>query len=375
MNESPAADPAMLQGNRLFAGIPADLLAEMASGLKRLSFAPGDVIFCEGDPGACFYLVCEGSIRISKAGRGGKQETLGFIEPGSFFGEMALVDGQPRSAQAAATDHSVLVQVDKADFDRILERAPAIVPMNFVHSVVERLRSANAHYISEVMRSERLALVGAMANSIVHDLKNPIQAIRGCADLINERCDVETQALASIIKRSSGRMLDMAQELLDFAHGQSSIVLRRAPLEVILAEIDLELPVLVPLSVQLCREIEPVGDVLVDPPRFARMLLNLTKNAIEAMPNGGILWLRVRQRGGRVLFGVSDTGCGIPPEMLPKVFEPFVTFGKAKGTGLGMAIVKNVVEAHNGTIKITSEVNVGTAIEISVPLAVERWED
>jgi signal transduction histidine kinase len=356
MTASLAADPAMLQGNRLFAALPPEMLHE-------------------GEPGACFYLVCEGSIRISKAGRGGKQETLGFIEPGSFFGEMALVDGQPRSAQAAAAEASRLIRVEEAAFDRILKQAPATIPMNFVQSVVERLRGANAHYISEVMRNERLALVGAMANSIVHDLKNPIQAIRGCADLIKERSNPETQALTDIIKRASERMLDMAQELLDFAHGQTSIVLRRTSIDQILAELDLELPLLVPPGVQLCREIESAGDVLADPPRFARMILNLAKNAIEAMPHGGILWLRVRERGRHVLFGVSDTGCGIPPEILAKVFEPFVTFGKSKGTGLGMAIVQSVVQAHNGTIKLTSEVNVGTAIEISLPVVVDQSDD
>jgi signal transduction histidine kinase len=105
----------------------------------------------------------------------------------------------------------------------------------------------------------------------------------------------------------------------------------------------------------------------VDVGRFARMLLNLVKNAIEAMPNGGILRIAVRRQGSVAVFRVSDTGCGIEPDLQAKIFEPFVTFGKSKGTGLGMAIVKSVVEAHGGTIFVHSEVGVGTSIEISIP--------
>jgi signal transduction histidine kinase len=106
--------------------------------------------------------------------------------------------------------------------------------------------------------------------------------------------------------------------------------------------------------------------ILVDVGRFARMLLNLVKNSIEAMPNGGILRIAVRKQGAQVMFRISDTGCGIEPELQAKIFEPFVTFGKSKGTGLGMAIVKSVVEAHGGTISVHSEVGVGTSIEVSV---------
>src|SRR5919202_1911243 len=92
--------------NRLFDGIPAAVLEEIAPRIRIIQFAENDVVFREGDAGDALYLVGRGSIRISKSGRGGQQETLGFIGPGSFFGEMALLDRQPRSASAIAPEPS-----------------------------------------------------------------------------------------------------------------------------------------------------------------------------------------------------------------------------------------------------------------------------
>ena len=89
------------------------------------------------------------------------------------------------------------------------------------------------------------------------------------------------------------------------------------------------------------------------------------------MPQGGILTLATEQNADEVVLRVSDSGIGIPPEILPKLFEPFVTHGKANGTGLGLAIAKSIVEGHRGKIGVTSEVGTGTTIEIRLPAAAE----
>ncbi|MEQ1861171.1 MAG: ATP-binding protein [Chthoniobacteraceae bacterium] len=363
-----APDSSQLQGNSLFAGVPSELVNELGADMALLRFDPDDIIFNEGDPGDCLYLVVDGSVRISKLGRGGNQETLQFIQPGNFFGEMSLIDGEPRSAQASAAGPTVLGQVDAATFGRILENAPRTLHMNFLRSVVARLRGLNSHFITELMRNERLSLVGSMANSIVHDMKNPLTAIVSCNDLIDQRVpDASVAEFTSIMRRAADQLSDMVQELLDFARGQSSLQMQRHPARAVIQELQNQFINTLPAHIHLVLDIRFADDVNVDLGRFTRVLMNLAKNAIEAMPKGGILRIGLRQEGGRVVFKIGDTGCGIAPEMIDQVFEPFVTFGKSKGSGLGMSIAKSVAESHGGNIALTSKVGIGTTVEVALP--------
>jgi signal transduction histidine kinase len=366
------AEERFFSGNRLFEGLPAELVRQFGAQMSLLRFEEGERVFNEGDAGDCLYLLCQGSVHISKTGRGGQQETLGFIESGHFFGEMALIDGQPRSAQAtAASGPTVLACVDRATFDRILSLAPSGLHMNFLRSVVQRLRSVNSTFVSELMRSERLSTVGSMANSIIHDLKSPMSVILSGADLIRMRSsDPDVHESVGLINKAVDKMLDMTQELLDFARGESSLQLERLPASAVLAEIDDELRRIIPPAVQWVRKDDARAQVMVDAGRFARVLLNLVRNAVDAMPQGGILRLSVQQGAdAQVVFQVSDTGVGIADDLMARLFEPFVTHGKSKGTGLGLAIAKSVVQAHRGTIAVRSKLGAGTTVEIALPLA------
>jgi len=362
------AKPNAMSRNRLFAGIPPALLELIGSDVPLIHLDAEDVIFQEEENADCLFLVVEGSVRISKVGRGGRQETLSLIQPGSFFGETALIDGQPRSARATAAEPTVLGRIDSALFERILENAPRGLHMNLLRSIAERMREINSHFISELMRSERLSLVGTMVNSIIHDLRNPIHAIQSCADLIatssRERNITE---FTGIMQKSVNRMNDMLQELLDFARGQSSLQLKRHPTRAIMEDLDSQLGRLLPSNIHLVRDLHFCDEINVDAGRFVRVLLNLAKNSIEAMGKGGVLRLGLRQQGDRAIFHISDTGCGIPAEVRAKLFEPFVTHGKSKGTGLGMAIAKSVIEAHGGALALRSKPGIGTTIEISLP--------
>jgi signal transduction histidine kinase len=120
-------------------------------------------------------------------------------------------------------------------------------------------------------------------------------------------------------------------------------------------------------NVQLVMKLDYTAEIDLDIARVLRMLGNLVQNACEAMPHGGVLTITTDLIGADVLIRIADTGIGIPPELLPQLFEPFVTHGKANGTGLGMPIAKSVVEAHRGSMSISSVVGSGTEIRIKVP--------
>ncbi|MGH8095599.1 MAG: ATP-binding protein [Chthoniobacterales bacterium] len=358
-----------LAKNRIFEGIEANVLEEIAPEVHVVHLEPGEIIFREGDPGDLLYLVGAGSVKISKSGRGGEQETLGYIQPGNFFGEMALLDGQPRSAMATAVGATLLGTVDEPTFQHILELAPSRLHMNFLRSVTERLRSVNSHFITEVMRSERLSLVGSMANSIIHDLKNPICIIRGCSDLIaSESKDPRQLQLTKMMDHAVDGMLAMTQELLDYARGNAALECETVSIWRLLDELNTQSLSLLPgKNIQLVKDIRFEGNISVDFARFVRVLCNLIKNAREAMPNGGILTFSTELVDNQVVIRIADTGTGIPAEILSKVFEPFVTHGKSHGTGLGMAIAKSVVTAHQGTISVSSVPGSGTTVEIRLP--------
>jgi CRP-like cAMP-binding protein len=219
-----APENELFRDNQLLAGISDDAYAQLAAKTETVHYKPREIIFAEDDPGDFLYLIAQGSVKISKRGRGGEQETLAFIQPGNFFGEMALLDGQPRSAMATTAESTLLGTVNEETFQQILELAPSRLHMNFLRSVSERLRSVNSHFISEVMRAERLSLVGAMANSIIHDLKNPICIIRCCSDLIAaDSGDPRIKELTVMQNKAVEGMLAMTQELLDYARGSTEL--------------------------------------------------------------------------------------------------------------------------------------------------------
>ena len=360
--------------NRLFEGIHSDVLEEISARVAPLRFHQGQVVFREGDPGESMYLVGEGSVKISKRGRGGKQETLGFIESGSFFGETALLGKEPHAEMATAAEPSVLGTVNEPTFQHIASLAPSRLHMNFLRSVSERLRNVNSHFINEVMRTERLSLVGAMANTIIHDLKNPICIVRCCSDLIASHSgDARLRELTSMMDNAVDGMLKMTQELLDYARGSTSLVLQNVSIWRLLDELNQQSLRLLPgKNVQFVKHIRYDGEIEIDLARFTRVLCNLIKNAREAMPGGGILTITTDLVGDMVVLRISDTGTGIPAEVLPKLFEPFVSYGKAHGTGLGMAIAKSVVEAHHGRISVASVHGNGTTVDIRLPAPVNK---
>lgn len=353
--------------NKLFRGIPE---ADVQSLVDRLQVveAPADEVVLEEDgPPTHLYLISEGSVRVSKRGRGGRQETLGFLGPGDFFGEMALLDEQPVSARVTAAQQCRLGRMDRAGLDLLFEAAPATTSRNLVREVVSRLRETDSHLIREMLEAERLSLVGSMVAGIVHDFKNPISTILNAAELLAEAPPtVDRSRYVDIIRRSVHQMTGMTAELLDYCRGVSRLDLQKVGVEALLTELDASVPGR-SRTVEVARDLAYTGEVVIDRDRFLRLLQNLVKNAVEASQEGSIVTVRVERRDDDVVFCISDTGCGIPPDLVATIFEPFVTHGKSDGTGLGMAIVKSIVDAHGGSIRVDSTLGVGTRVEVALP--------
>lgn len=231
---------------------------------------------------------------------------------------------------------------------------------------LEELKEAHA----QALREERMGLVGRMASSIIHDFRGPMQIIQGSAELLAmPELNLEKRERHSrIIIQQIGRMANMTQELLDYAKGESHA--RRVVLDVedLLTELNFQ-------TEELCRnspvrfdaELKKPFQLWADKEKILRVLMNLIRNAKEAMPGGGSI--RVVTFLDRVegVIQVIDDGPGIPKELAGRLFEPFATFGKAGGTGLGLALSKKIIEEHGGTIQCESEPGKGTTFTIRLP--------
>ena len=361
----------LLRENRLLRGCPEDVLRRIEPLVERREVAAGSVLFRVGEPGDAMFLVLKGAVRLTASTPQRGEETVALVTAGQFFGDMALLDHEPHVVQATTVGECVLGRVDAAGMERILELAPHVVPLNFVRTVHARVKDAHRHFTEEILRGERLYHVGTMTGVIIHDFKNPLTAIQCACDLLETRDHDEThRKLAEIIKKSVERMIGMTQELLDYTlGGEAPLRFETMSVAGIMAGLDEQcLNNLPRLGILVEKDVRYDGTVEIDVGRFERALVNLIKNAREAMPKGGRLRVGARREGENAVFEVEDNGRGMPPEVAEMIFEPFFTHGKADGTGLGMSMVRSVVDAHGGTIRVESAVGRGTRFEVRVPV-------
>jgi len=230
----------------------------------------------------------------------------------------------------------------------------------------------NSRLVEERLRTERTLVMGQMARAIVHDVRSPLASIRGLADLLRERMaegDPARSHLSTIIAEVD-RLTLLTGDLLQFSN--EAPPLHRAPVPIA----DLVRQTLTPLqprlrqsNVRLDLQLEEGTRVLADAPRLLRVLHNLVANAMEAMRGGGALAIACQRANGHCLLTVRDTGCGMPEEVRRKVFEPFFSHGKPNGTGLGMAIVRKIVEEHGGKVQVESAPGQGTTVRLALPVA------
>jgi two-component system, cell cycle sensor histidine kinase and response regulator CckA len=237
---------------------------------------------------------------------------------------------------------------------------------------------------AKFLRAQRLEGLGALAGGVAHDLNNVLAPILMCAELLkSQSADPNTRRLLEMIEGNSQRGAGMIRQILAFARGTSGekIVLQLGHLLKDIAKMMKDtFPPSIRCEVPVVKDLHPV---LGDPTELYQVLLNLCVNARDAMPNGGTLSLTAanvhldetaaRQHrdvppGRYVVITAADTGCGIPPELRERVFEPFFTTKvPGKGTGLGLATVRDIVTSHGGFIHLYSEVGAGTQFKIYLP--------
>ena len=328
------------------------------------------MIFEEGAVSDSICLVFSGAVALTKKTSAGSSQIIAQKKAGDYFGELGVLDGSPRSATALADGQTQLGHIPRQAFLELLSEVSGQTILQLFSQISENLRSTNARYVTEIVRKEKITLIGEMANSMIHDFRSPFTTIRLTAEsLAMQHRDKRTKRLSSAILRQVDRLSGMVEEVLEFARGETRLQIKPVLLQEIFSELQENNPAPALYGAKLI--VNPTSILAqLDQNRFQRVLQNLVTNASEALAGKkkhGEIVISAQSTKNECLLTVADNGPGIPPAVRATLFEPFVSHGKPGGTGLGLALVQSVVEAHQGSITFKTS-RQGTTFSIKLPL-------
>jgi signal transduction histidine kinase len=382
-------------------------IKEVARAGTLSSMDADQLVFREGDAGDRLYVILSGSARVVRHGEA-KVVVLDSKKAGDFFGEIALLDGGPRSASVVTSEACTLFSLDRAAFFALLSQSPPILVNIFtnlttmVRQNVERViqEEVAARMLQTQMELERHRALSLMVSGVAHEINTPLGTANTAASLVKRQLTGETiTAMAkdeaarvvledvvdaiSLIERNIVRAHKLVQEFKKVSVGQltatrENLILSEAIAEVVdLFRINAKQA---RLDIRIHNEL-PAGNEQWEgylgylSQVLTNLLTNVERYAYPAGTGGVVdifLSLETNRSDPPFLIRVRDYGAGISPENLGRVFEPFFTTGRNKGgTGLGLAIVYNLVtEALKGTIELRSTLGEGTEARITLPRVV-----
>lgn len=237
--------------------------------------------------------------------------------------------------------------------------------------------------LADLVQEAKVSALSTLAASVLHEIRSPLFAARGFAEslignmsdglfkgLSSEERDKQIQNQTEKIVGQINRTLEIAKRFSDFTKpyggpGQSENVPVKEVVDNVLSLIGHELEV---ERIRIEKELRPETQIRVDRRHLEEILINLITNAYQAMPEGGVLQISEERIDGRVGIKIRDSGKGIPPDKLKRIFDPFFSMRGEKGTGLGLYIVKKLIDRNGGKIKVTSHIGKGTTFSLEFPV-------
>lgn len=357
-------------------------------------YEPGDIIFSEGSSADRFFILMEGRVEVWKDYFEKRPDLLGQHNPGHFFGEMALLDGLPRSATVVAKDRVSVLFLYRDDFRNLVVEHSAIA-LSVMTSLSYLIRSTNEVFVDDMrkrtdeleranrelkdfhtirLRNERLSTLGKFSSMILHDIRNPISTIRNQLTLI--RMDPanadRVEKAAAAAEAETVKLERLANEFLDYSRGDIKLDMTVVePARLITAVVNNITARLEHEKIRLSVSTMASGRALFDYDRMQRVILNLVDNARKALldvdASRRSLKLSSRYQADVLIFEVEDSGTGMTAEVREHLYEPFYSASGRGGTGLGLLIVKNIVEAHGGSLQVRSEPGQGSIFSVQIP--------
>ena len=262
------------------------------------------------------------------------------------------------------------VETSILSLDSILVIATFLVLTHIIYlGIIYLLLKRQAAREKQENEAQKLELVGSLAASTAHEIRNPLTGIKGLVQLLSEKYnDSDDELYFSVINQEIERINEIVSEFLIL--GKPTV----QKMEVVdLTKVIKELHPLI-VSEATLKQIDFICDIPAKPvhvmctkDQMKQVILNITRNAFEAMDNGGNLTLHLTEKNNRCELSIIDNGIGMKEEIMEKIFTPFYT-SKETGTGLGLVVCRRILQSFNGDIQISSKENKGTKVLISLPL-------
>ena len=381
-------DGSGLRRFELFENLSADELSLIAKETVLRGYDAGEVVCEENSDSDSMFLIERGAVDVTKGG-----VSLAELGPGDYFGEMSLITGAPRNATVTTLEPSVLLEISAPVFHVIVERSPQAT-RNLLITFDSRLRRHNEKVVWQYLKlkeqyeelenshqrlllSDKLASVGLLTAGIAHEINNPLFVITGYVDVIRQMADsgaVSADELGEIV----GKLETASQSIVKLVSGIKTYVriedAAPAPIDLNSAiQESLDLVSFLYRQDHITLEIDfarghPV--ILGNLGRLQQVLMNLLSNARDAMETSEekIITVRTREADGAVVLEISDTGCGIPPDRLERVFaRGYTTKPVGKGSGMGLNLVRQMIREMQGEIDVASGPGGGTTFRVTFP--------
>jgi signal transduction histidine kinase len=377
---------------RAFPGITPDEVQELISHSQVHSYPTGTVLCHEDKIETIFYMILEGKVKVTKLINQSETRLLKILRPGDFFGEMGIIHNAPRAATVTAKTNLVVLELDKEAFDDVLKRSSS-VSMAMVREISNRLRENDEMAIEDLrLRARELAQAyqklaeqevarREFLTNVAHELRTPLMAASGYLQILQGGQVLNRDQLAKALDTVSKNVQQIVTLVNDI---------------LFLQEMDLVLPefqavdmgevastVLEKYKSQAAKqgvhlsltEDHNLPHISGDVDSLERALTALVDNAIKFSPRGGDVEIRLRKGDHQVSVTVEDHGIGISPNTRPRIFDRFYHLEKEgddlfSGIGLGLAITRQVIQQHQGTLEVESEHGKGSTFTMHLP----KWE-
>ena len=370
---------------RAFPGIPESEAEEMISAGKVREYPPDTVLCHEGAIESTFYIILDGEVQVTKFINDAEARFLKYLEPGDFFGEMALIQNSPRSATVMTKVPTTVLEINKEAFTDLFKRSTS-VSLALAREVSRRLRENNEMAIED-LRIKAKELADAyqqlaeldyarreFLTTIAHELRTPLTAASGFLQVIR---------MGELQEESSNAALDTVTRNIQDIITLTNDILFLQEMDLILPEFQMtDVGGLVAHAVEQERtraERNGVGFIIniapnipaisADSKSLERAIIAILDNAIKFSPEGGDVIIDVGHADSHVWVTVTDHGVGIPHEMMPRIFERFFHMDQVgvhmfRGLGLGLSIARQVIEQHGGMIEVKSTLGKGSTFTI-----------